>query len=151
HDARTFRRHDRRAHQLEEAVRSVARIDERQLAARELAALARVARERRGEEPVVQRDGATTTFALLFFPSEVELGARVRDDEAPFGIREEDRIGNGLEDALEERALAIEASLRAREHADLPEVTELPPEHAEQPARFGARGAAEDDEADGLA
>src|SRR6185369_4729718 len=87
-----------------------------------------------------QRDGATPSLALVLLGREVQLRPRVRDDEPALGIGEEHGIGDRLEDALEERSLAIEPLLGGAEDAQVAEIDQLPAEDAEDPADVRVAG-----------
>ena len=100
-----------RAEQLEEQVRSFRRIDQQQLAAAGLALAERRARERGRKEHVVQLHRAPAALAHIVRRGEEHLGPRVGDDQLPFHVREQDRIGRRVDDAEEQRVLAPHARI----------------------------------------
>ena len=95
-----------RAEQLEEQVRAVDRIDEQQLAARRAGLLDRLARERRRQQHVVHAHGAAPALALLFRRREQRQRARVGDQQPALGVGQQNRVGDRVDDAVEQRALA---------------------------------------------
>ena len=95
-----------RAEELEQQVRAVDRVDEQQLAPRRARLLDRLAGERRREQHVVHPHGAPAAFTLLLRRREQREGARVRDQQPPFGVGQQNRVGDGVDDAVEQRALA---------------------------------------------
>ena len=92
--------------QLEQQVRSVDRVDEQQLAPRGAGFLDGLARERRRQQHVVHPHGAAAAFALFLRRGEQRQRAGVGDEQAAFGVGQQDRVGDGVDDAVEERALA---------------------------------------------
>ena len=98
------------ADKLQEEVGAFVRIDEEQLATQRLRRGC-APRERRREEHVVQRDGALPAFALAFLGREEPLGRAVRDQHPPLGVREENGVRHGVDDGLQEIAIAVEPAL----------------------------------------
>jgi len=94
------------AEQLEHEVRTVHRIDEQQLTAGRAGLLDRLARERRGQQHVVHAHRAAPPFALFFGRGEQRQRAGVGDQQAAFGVGQQNRIGDGVDDVVEQRALA---------------------------------------------
>ena len=94
------------AEQLEHQVRSVDGIDEEQLAARRTRFLNRLARQRRRQQHVVHADGAAAAFAFLFRGGEQGQRAGVGDEQPAFGVGQENRIRHGVDDVVEQGALA---------------------------------------------
>ena len=94
------------AQELEHEVRSVDRIDEEQLAARRTRFLNRLARQRRGQQHVVHAHRAAAPFAFLFRRGEQGQRTRVGDEQPAFGVGQENRVGDGVDDVVEQGALA---------------------------------------------
>ena len=69
------------------------------------------ARQRGREQHVVQRHRAAPALALVLAGGEQRLGARVGDHDAAVGVGEEDRVGDGVDDAVEQRVLVAELLL----------------------------------------
>ena len=57
---------------------------------------------------LLRRNGAPPAFARVFGSGEQLLGVRVRDDQLAFGVGEQDRIGDGVDDAVEQHPLLSE-------------------------------------------
>ena len=100
-----------RAEQLEQQVGAFERIDQQQLAARQLGHADGARRQRRREEHVVQRGGAAPALARFFRRGEQLLGVAVRDDQLAFGVGQQDRVGDRVDDAVEQHPLLAEARL----------------------------------------
>ena len=129
------------AEQLEHQVRSVGRIDEQQLAARRAGFLDRLARQRRRQQHVVHADGAAAAFAFLFRGGEQRQRAGVGDEQPAFGVGEENRVGDGVDDVVEQRALAPLPALAFEQPLMAQHLPQLlreergePPQLLEQPA-----------------
>ena len=95
-----------RAEKLEQQVRPIQRVDEQQLAPGGAGFLDGLARERRGKEHVVHPRGAAPSFALLLRRGEQGQRAGIRDEQAPFRIGEQNRVGDGIDDAVQQRSFA---------------------------------------------
>ena len=95
-----------RAEQLEQQVRSIGRVDEEQLATRRARLLDRLAREGRRQQHVVHPHRAAAALALFLRRREQRERARIGDQQAPFRVRQQNRIGDGVDDAVQEPALA---------------------------------------------
>ena len=84
---------------------------------------------------VTSLDGAIALRAAdegsLSDPS--ELGARVADDQFAVGVGEENRIGDGVDDREQQRALATELPNLLGEAAPAPNLIELLAEHGDKP------------------
>ena len=142
---------DRRAEHLEQQVRSVARIDEQQLAGLRRR-LDRGARQRRREEHVVQLDGAAASLALLLARRKQLLGARVGDDQPTLRVGQQDRVGDRVDDREEQRALAPELAQLLGQAAAAANLIELLTEYGRQPADVAGdrRPGRQQQQADGL-
>ena len=124
-----------RAEELEQQVRSFERIDEQQLAPRHLDLADGAGRQRRGEQHVVQRGGAPPALARFFGRREQLLRVAVGDDQLAFGVGQQDRVGDGVDDAVEQHPLLAEARLGEELAAEQPR--DLLAERAPEPERFG--------------
>ena len=99
----------------------------------------RGARQRRREQHVVQLDGAPAALALLLGRGKQLLGARVGDDQPAFGVGEQNRVGDGVDDREEQRALAPQLADLLGEAAAAADLLDLLAEHGRQPADVGGR------------
>ena len=81
----------------------------------------RARRERRREQHVVQRDGATPALARVLGRGKQLLRVAVRDDQLAFGVGQQDRVGDGVDDAVEQHPLLARLGQRlpAQEPRDL--------------------------------
>jgi hypothetical protein len=120
-----------RRHQLEQKVRALERIHQQQFAPRHRRVRYRAGRQRSTEQHVVQRHRATPALARLFRGGEQLLGVRVRDNQLAFDVGEQDRVGDGVDDAVEQHPLLREAAFAQRPAAEQPR--RLAPEHARDP------------------
>jgi hypothetical protein len=100
-----------RAEKLEQQVRSFERIDEQQLPARQFRHPDRAGRERRGEQHVVQRRRAAPALACFLRRRKQLFGVAVRDDQLAFCVGKQDRVGDGVDDAVQQHPLLPEAGL----------------------------------------
>jgi hypothetical protein len=67
--------------------------------------------ERCGQEHVVELDGAATPLALYRRRREQRLSSGVGDEESPFGIREQNRVRDGVDDRIQQRTFPAELIL----------------------------------------
>ena len=120
------------AQQLEQQVGALERIDQQELAARGFDLGDRARRERGREQHVVQRDRAPPAFAGILGRGEQLLRVRVRDDQLALRIGEQDRVGDRVDDAVQQHPLLPEACLGEGLAALQPR--HLPAEHPGDPA-----------------
>ena len=99
------------AQQLEQQVRSFERIDEQELAARQFGLPDRAGREGRGKQHVVQARGTPPPLAGVLGRGEKLFRVRVGDDQLAFGIGQQDRVGDRVDDAVEQHPLLAEPRL----------------------------------------
>ena len=97
------------------------------------------ARQRRREQHVVQLDGAPAAFALFLGRRKQLLGARVRDDQPSFGVGQQNRVGDRVDDGEEQRALAPQLADFLGEAAAAANLLDLLAEHRREPADVGRR------------
>ena len=138
-----------RADQLEEEIGPVDRIDQEQLTALRFRALDDPAGQRGREQHVVQRDGATPSLAFTLGRHQQRLGPDVREDDAAFHVGEEDRVGDGVDHALDQRQLALEPALEGGLLLPGAQAGQSQPEHLDQPRRLAhglGRGHAQQNE-----
>ena len=121
-----------RAEHLEQQVRAVARIDQQQFAGVRRRIHGRP-RQRRGEQHVVQLDGAAAALALFFGRGEQLFGARVGDDQPPLGVGQQNRIGHRVDDREEQRPLAAQLAQLLGEAAAAADLLHLLAEDADDP------------------
>ena len=124
-------------------------IDQQQLAPGGAGFLDRLARERRRQQHVVHPHGAAAAFALLLRRREQRQRARVRDQQPAFGVGQQNRVGDRVDDAVEQRALAPLLAVALGQRL-LPEnLIELLAEDAGEPVQLRAeRRAADEQEAE---
>ena len=137
-DTRPFARIvDHRAKQLEQEVRSFGGVDQQQLTAPALARVERRSRQRRRKKHVVQLHRAPASFADVLGSGEQQLGARVRDDELPFQIGEQDRIGGRIDDVEQQRMLAAKPGVFVEQVFVRHHALQVAPERSRDPADRG--------------
>ncbi len=79
-------------------------------------------------------DCPAPAFTRIFRRRKQLLGVRVRDDQLAFRVREQDGIGDGVDDAVQEHALLSEARFRQRITAH--QARRLPGQHGRDPVHF---------------
>ena len=129
------------AQELEQQVRAVHRVDEQQLAPRRAGFLDRLARQRRRQQHVVHAHGAAAPFALFFRRGEQRQRARVRDEQPALGVGEQNRVGDGVDDVVEQRPLAPLLAIAVRQRLLAEDLIELLAEHRDEPVQLGANAA----------
>src|SRR5438105_2590680 len=93
--------------------------------------------EGRGEEHVVERDGAAPALAFVLARREQRLGARVGDGDAALGVGQEDGVRHRVDDVVEQRSLAENAPLALLPALGGPQRGEARAEQARDPLRLG--------------
>ena len=101
-----------RAHELEQQIGSLERIDEQQLAPRQIRMRDRARRQRRRKQHVVERDSPPPPFARVLGRRKEFFGMRVRDDQLAFRVGQQDWVGHRVDDAVKQHPLLTEARLR---------------------------------------
>ena len=100
-----------RRQQLEQQIRAILRVDENYLSCGHLLAANESAGECGGEEQVVDLDRATAALAFFGANCKQLLGAEIPDDQLARFIGQENRVGDGVDDAVKQVPLTIEAGI----------------------------------------
>ena len=100
-----------RGQQLEHQVRAVLRIDEDHLARRGQRVFDEASGERRRKKQVVDLDGAAPSFTFLRANREQLLRAQVADDQLAGIVGQQNRVGDRVDDAVEQVPLPIDAGV----------------------------------------
>ena len=87
--------------------------------------------ERRREEQVVDLDGAAPSFAFFGANREQLLGAQVADDQLARFVGQQNRVGDRVDDAVEQVPLAIDAGIGG--DVAQPQRLELLAQHLREP------------------
>ena len=114
--------------------------------ARELGLSDGVRGKRRGEQHVVQRNSATPSLAGLLRRGKQFLRVQIRDNQLPLGVGHQNRVGDGVDDAVEEHPLLPESCFCQGRPAD--ETSYLATEQPRRPGdvRVDFRTVATDEE-----
>src|SRR4029079_6017318 len=101
--------------------------------------LDRLARQRRRQQHVVHAHGAAAAFAFFLRRREQRQRARLRDQQAALGVGQQNRVGDGVDDVVEERALAALAPIALDQGLLAQDLIELLAEDCREPVLFGRR------------
>ncbi len=99
------------AEKLEQQVRSLERVDEQQFAPGQLGMGHGARRERGRKKHVVQAHRAAPALARVFRRGKQLFRVGVGDDQLAFGVGQQDRVGDGVDDAVEQHPLLPEPRL----------------------------------------
>ncbi len=78
----------------------------------------------------------TTAFALFFRSDEERQRARVGDQQPSFGVGEQNRVGDRVDDAVEQRALSSLLAVAVGERLETQQLVDFLAEDVREPVQF---------------